>query len=86
MPSGRRLRFGRHAGMGHCVEFFHSIMFPTIFALSVLGASQTNLQAVGGEVSHLGKPMRRISSSKRGSERRGSKPDRSRTPGLNRSS
>ena len=38
------------------------------------------------ELSHPGKPIRRISSSKRGSERRGSKPGRSRTPGLNRSS
>src|ERR1700722_12452472 len=36
--------------------------------------------------SHAGKPIRRISSSKRGSERRGSNPERSRMLGLNRSS
>ena len=36
--------------------------------------------------SHSGKPIRRISSSKRGSERRGSNPERSRMLGLNRSS
>ena len=80
---GSSLRGGRRRGSAHDGRWERSRLVQEARGEQYPISRQTRK---GRRSSHTGKPMRRRRFWKRASERRGSKPGRSRTPGLNRSS